>query len=75
MNLEQLKNENPELYKAIFNAGTIAERQRVESWMEYAETNLDEVKKGITSGNDLNHDVDNFYAEIDFKIKSNRNRN
>jgi len=74
MNSEQLKNKSPELYNAIFKAGITegakVERERVESWLDYADTNLDEVKQGIACGNDLKKDVDDFYAEIDSKIKS-----
>ncbi len=71
MNIEQLKQNHPETYNSIFNSGVAQERERVESWMDYADTNLDEVKHGITSGKELNNDVEEFYQEIDSRIKNN----
>ena len=64
MNAEQLKRDHPETYNSIFNSGVTQERERVESWMEYAETNLEEVRAGIISGKSINEDLDQFYEDI-----------
>lgn len=70
MNVEQLKQNHPETYKSIFDSGVTQERERVESWMEYAETNLEEVRAGIISGKSINEDLDQFYEEVDSKLNS-----
>ncbi|MDO6605287.1 hypothetical protein [Arenibacter palladensis] len=69
MNAEQLKRDHPETYNRIFNSGVTQERERVESWMEYAETNLEEVRAGIISGKSIHEDLDQFYEEVDSKLK------
>ncbi|MCK0148219.1 hypothetical protein MWU78_21410 [Arenibacter sp. F26102] len=74
MNEEQLKQNHPETYNSIFNAGvsagTKAEAERVGVWMDYADTNLDEVRAGIISGKSITEDVIQFYADVDSKLKS-----
>lgn len=69
MNETELKRLFPDTYNSIFNAGVKSERDRVKSWMQYADTNIEEVKQGITSGKSINSNIDQFYTEIDSKIE------
>jgi len=111
MTLEQLRQEHPEVYSSVFNAGVLSERDRNGAWMAHSNTDLAAVKAGIESGKEisatqreeflvksasLSHlknlqedsksdvktpeaeaipevketEVDNFYAEVDAKLKS-----
>lgn len=50
MTAEELKQQHPETYNSIFNAGVSSEKDRVESWMAHSETDPEMVKNGIKSG-------------------------
>ena len=51
MTKEQIRNEHPETFAAIVNEGVTSERERVNSWLVYAETDMESVTQGIESGN------------------------
>ncbi len=53
MTKDELKQNHPNTYNSIFNAGIQAEKDRVGAWMAHAETNMDTVKKGIKSGESI----------------------
>ncbi len=53
MDIQELKQNHPNTYNSIFNAGIQAEKDRVGAWMAHAETNMDTVKKGIKSGESI----------------------
>lgn len=57
MNAEQLKNEYPGVYNEIFNAGVTKgvaqEKDRAGAWLAHASSDIEGVKKGIQSGNDI----------------------
>lgn len=57
MTAEELKQKHPETYNSIFKAGAQQEQIRVKSWMVYADADLDQVKEGIKSGEDIQADV------------------
>ena len=51
MTAEELKQQHPETYNSIFNAGVSAEKDRTGSWMAHFGTDSESVIKGIKSGN------------------------
>src|SRR5690606_20871351 len=57
MTREELKSSHPSVYNEIYNegkqAGAAAERDRAGAWMAHAGTDLESVKKGIQSGNEI----------------------
>lgn len=50
MTIEQLKNEHPDVFKQVFEAGVTSEKDRVGVWMAHFNTDPDAVKAGIKSG-------------------------
>lgn len=57
MDLEKLKSEHPAIYNKVFSlgrvAGVSAEKDRCGAWMAHSSTDIDAVKAGIESGNDI----------------------
>ena len=51
MTIDELKQQFPDTYNSIFNAGVQAEKDRVGTWMAHFETDSNKVKEGIKSGN------------------------
>ncbi len=50
---EQLKAEQPELFKQIKSEGVSEERDRVMSWLEFNDVDAEAVKTGIESNNEI----------------------
>lgn len=50
MTLEELRQQFPETYSSIFNAGIQQEKDRVGTWMAHFETDPEKVKDGIKAG-------------------------
>jgi hypothetical protein len=71
MTAEQLKQDHPETYNSIFNAGiksgATAEKSRVSAWMAYADADLTAVKDGVKS----EETVESKRDELLIKIYSN----
>lgn len=53
MTKEELKQSHPDVYASIVSDGASAERERVASWMVYAETDITTVTQGIESGAEI----------------------
>lgn len=57
MTAEELKSQHPATYNSIFTAGVEAgvtqERDRCGSWMAHASTDIESVKKGVQSGEQI----------------------
>lgn len=53
MTAEQLKQQFPETYNTIFNAGVANEHARVNSWLSQIDNNKLAVLNGIKSGANL----------------------
>lgn len=57
MTAEELKSQHPATYNSIFNAGVAAgkaeEKDRCGAWMAHASTDIESVKKGIDSGENI----------------------
>lgn len=53
MTVEQLKQDHPETYNAIFNAGVKTEASRTQAWMAHADADLGKVQEGIKSGEEI----------------------
>jgi ClpP class serine protease len=53
MTKEELKQSHPDVYASIVSEGANAERERVASWMVYAETDSATVTQGIESGAEI----------------------
>jgi ClpP class serine protease len=53
MTKEELKQSHPEVHASIVAEGANAERERVASWMVYAETDIATVTQGIESGAEI----------------------
>jgi len=53
MTKEELKQSHPELYSNVVSEGANAERERVASWMVYANTDLEAVTQGIKGGSEI----------------------
>lgn len=53
MTKEELKQSHPDVYASIVSEGARAERERVASWMVYAETDITTVTQGIESGAEI----------------------
>lgn len=53
MTKEELKQSHPDVYASIVSEGASAERERVASWMVYAETDIATVTQGIESGAEI----------------------
>lgn len=53
MTKEELKQEHPTVYASIVSEGVTAERERVASWMVYANADMEAVTNGINSGNEI----------------------
>lgn len=53
MTKEELKQSHPEVYSSVVSEGANAERERVASWMVYAETDIATVTQGIESGAEI----------------------
>jgi ClpP class serine protease len=53
MTIDELKQQFPDTYNSIFNAGVQAEKDRVGTWMAHFETDSNKVKEGIKSGNPI----------------------
>jgi ClpP class serine protease len=53
MTKEELKQSHPELYSSVVSEGAHAERERVASWMVYANTDLEAVTQGIKGGSEI----------------------
>lgn len=53
MTLAELKAQHPEAYAAAVQEGTTQERDRVASWMEFADIDAAAVKAGIEAGTEL----------------------
>lgn len=68
MTREQLKAENPALYKELINAGKTAERKRVEAYMEFSEADLEGVKAAIKKGEKMSQ------AELIAFMKKDQNK-
>lgn len=50
MDLQELKTKHPELYAQAKAEGAAEEKERVEAYLEFADIDLDAVKKGIEAG-------------------------
>lgn len=50
MNLQELKNKNPEVFQEAVNEGILQERERCETWMTFIETDAKAVSEGIEKG-------------------------
>jgi ClpP class serine protease len=50
MTVDELKQQHPETYNSIFNAGVASEKDRVGTWMAHSTTDPEMVSKGIESG-------------------------
>ncbi|MFA6057295.1 MAG: ATP-dependent Clp protease proteolytic subunit [Taibaiella sp.] len=50
MTLQEIKAQHPDVCKAIYDEGVAAERDRVESYMEFADVDPVAVKAGISAG-------------------------
>ncbi|WP_300440677.1 hypothetical protein [Christiangramia sp.] len=53
MTVDQLKQDHPETYNSIFKAGVKSEAGRTKAWMVHAESDLEKVKSGIESGEEI----------------------
>lgn len=53
MTAEQLKQDHPETYNAIFKAGVKTESSRTQAWMAHANADLEKVQEGIKSGEEI----------------------
>lgn len=53
MTREELRQSHPDVYASIVSEGANAERERVASWMVYAETDIATVTQGIESGAEI----------------------
>lgn len=53
MTIDELKQQFPDTYNSIFNAGVQDEKDRVGTWMAHFETDSSKVKEGIKSGNPI----------------------
>ena len=53
MTKEELKQSHPEVYSSVVSEGANAERERVASWMVYANTDLEAVTQGIKGGAEI----------------------
>jgi ClpP class serine protease len=53
MTKEELKQSHPDVYASIVSDGASAERERVASWMVYAETDIATVTQGVESGAEI----------------------
>ena len=53
MTIDELKQQFPDTYNSIFNAGVQAEKDRVGTWMAHFETDSNKVKEGIKSGSPI----------------------
>ena len=53
MTAQEIQQQHPEAYAAIYGAGVTAERDRVETWMIYFKTDSEAVKTGIESGSPI----------------------
>jgi len=75
MTIEQFKAEHPSLYAQVVEegkqAGINAERDRVGSFLVFAETSPELVKAGIESGKAMSETQRSEFAMASFKIKAN----
>lgn len=53
MTIEKLKAENPEVFAQILALGVNAEKERVKTWMVFADVDAVAVKAGIDSGKEI----------------------
>lgn len=53
MTIDELRQQFPDTYQSIFNAGVQAEKDRVGTWMAHFETDSQKVREGIKSGNPI----------------------
>lgn len=53
MTLAEFKSQHPDVYNEAYNEGVTAERDRVESWLEFNDVDAEDVSKGITSGEQI----------------------
>lgn len=53
MTVEQLKQDHPETYNAIFKAGVSSEKNRVSAWMAHADADLKTVKEGVSGTEEI----------------------
>lgn len=61
MNLEQLKNEHPDVYAQAVKLGVTSEKNRVEAFLNFIDISPEEVKKSIEAGNEFgSKDMANF---------------
>ena len=67
MDLQKLKQEHPDLYNQVVESAASGERDRVQAYMEFADVDLESVKKGIESGKNPSQ---TFYAEMTRKAIS-----
>ena len=50
MTRDEIRNSHPSAYQEIVNEGVNSERERVASWMVYANADIEAVTEGIESG-------------------------
>jgi ATP-dependent protease ClpP protease subunit len=65
MTLQELKAQHPEVYAAAAAEGVAKEKDRVGAWVTFAHIDLEEVKKGIKSGEGISQT-----AMAEFTMKS-----
>jgi len=53
MTLQELKNNHPDLCGQVHNEGVMAEKDRAGAWMAHANTDIETVKNGIASGENI----------------------
>lgn len=69
MTKEELKQSHPETYSSIVSEGANAERERVASWMVYANTDIEAVTQGIKGGAEISSS-----QREEFMVKMNSNK-
>jgi len=68
MTLEELKADHPELYKAIFEQGVVAEKDRCQAWIAFNDVDPKAVAEGIDKGENISQKA---MAEFSRKALSN----
>lgn len=53
MDIAKFKQEHPEVYAEVFQAGIDSEKDRVGSWMAHSNTDMKSVQDGIDSGKEI----------------------